>query len=69
MVWLVFLPLTLFILLAIAGFAMMLLVERDERQRSIRHAPKPRRVFRPVLIQGGKLHPPAKEAADKSKIA
>jgi hypothetical protein len=69
--WLAFVPLVLFALLALAGFAVTLLVDRAERRRSLLHPASVRRVFRPVLIQGGKAQarPAAEENAAASKIA
>ncbi len=66
--WLAFIPLILFVLVALTGIAVRMLVEQDERQRSLRRSVPPRQVFRPVLIKGGK--PPAEvEQLSESKTA
>jgi hypothetical protein len=67
--WLVFLPIGLFALLALAGVAVAVLLERGERARRLRNPIRVRNGFRPVLIQGGKAQAPPGARDRESRIA
>jgi hypothetical protein len=71
MAYFVFLPLAVLSAVALAVCAVLVLVERGERRRSILYAAlKTRRPFQPRVIEGGRKDAPTKrpaaaEAADK----
>jgi hypothetical protein len=54
MFWIVVAPPILFALVALADFTVTCWVEVAERQRRRRYAMRTRKVFAPVVIQGGK---------------
>ena len=68
MQWFALLPIAAAVFVAVAQFAVSLLVEHAERQRRLRH-PSRRQVFRPVLIQGGKAQAPPEVQERESRSA
>jgi hypothetical protein len=71
MSWFVYLPIGLGIFIAVAEISVTLLVARGERRRVLRNAAPSRKIFRPMLIQGGKAQAPPDAQGDdaKTKIA